>query len=217
MSAYVILSWDALREFFASNEEFPGGEVYKYQLEKTVGRTFISMDGPEHDIYRRLVTPAFRSRAAIRFVDEELTPLAHELLDGLVKKGEADLVTEFTNRLPFWAISQKLGLPEGYEDRQREWALAIMDRSLSAVQSSFEQAGKGPQFEALKPWLVGDSENLSQSDAAASLGITNGAVKVAIHRLRKAFRSAVETEIAQTLPSSDDVASELAYLIEVLS
>ncbi|RFC51774.1 MAG: RNA polymerase sigma-70 factor, ECF subfamily [Verrucomicrobia bacterium] len=99
----------------------------------------------------------------------------------------------------------------------REWALAIMDRSLSAVQSSFEQAGKGPQFEALKPWLVGDSENLSQSDAAASLGITNGAVKVAIHRLRKAFRSAVETEIAQTLPSSDDVASELAYLIEVLS
>jgi DNA-directed RNA polymerase specialized sigma24 family protein len=99
----------------------------------------------------------------------------------------------------------------------REWALAIMDRSLSAVQSSFEQAGKGPQFEALKPWLVGDSENLSQSDAAASLGITTGAVKVAIHRLRKAFRSAVETEIAQTVPSSDDVASELAYLIEVLS
>jgi RNA polymerase sigma-70 factor (ECF subfamily) len=92
-----------------------------------------------------------------------------------------------------------------------------MDRSLSAVQSSFEQAGKGPQFEALKPWLVGDSENLSQSDAAASLGITTGAVKVAIHRLRKAFRSAVETEIAQTVPSSDDVASELAYLIEVLS
>ena len=126
MSAFVILSWDALREFFASNEEFPGGEVYKYQLEKTVGRTFISMDGPDHDIYRRLVTPAFRSRAAIRFVDEELTPLAHELLDGLVEKGEADLVTEFTNRLPFWAISQKLGLPEGYEDRQREWALAIL-------------------------------------------------------------------------------------------
>jgi cytochrome P450 len=126
MPTFVILSWDALREFFASNEEFPGGEVYKYQLEKTVGRTFISMDGPDHDVYRRLVTPAFRSRAAIRFVDEELTPLAHQLLNGLVEKGEADLVAEFTNRLPFWAISQKLGLPEGFEDRQREWALAIL-------------------------------------------------------------------------------------------
>ena len=84
MPTFVILSWDTLREFFASNEEFPGGEVYKYQLEKTVGRTFISMDGTDHDIYRRLVTPAFRSRAAVRFVDEELTPLAHELIDGIV-------------------------------------------------------------------------------------------------------------------------------------
>ena len=126
MPTFVILSWDTLREFFASNEEFPGGEVYKYQLEKTVGRTFISMDGTDHDIYRRLVTPAFRSRAAVRFVDEELTPLAHELIDGLVGKGEADLIGDFANRLPFWAISRKLGLPEGFEDRQREWALAIL-------------------------------------------------------------------------------------------
>ena len=126
MPAFAILGWDALREFFASHEEFPGGEVYKYQLEKTVGRTFISMDGPEHDIHRRLVTPAFRSRAAIRFVDEELTPLAHDLIDGLADRGEADLITEFTDRLPFWAISRKLGLPGGFEDRQRAWALAIL-------------------------------------------------------------------------------------------
>jgi cytochrome P450 len=126
MPAFVILGWDVLRQFFASNDEFPGGEVYKYQLEKTVGRTFISMDGPDHEVYRRLVTPAFRSRAAVRFVDEELTPLADELLDDLSVRGEADLIAEFTNRLPFWAISRKLGLPEGFEDQQRAWALAIL-------------------------------------------------------------------------------------------
>ena len=126
MPAFVILGWDALRGFFAANDEFPGGEVYKYQLERTVGRTFISMDGPDHDVYRRLVTPAFRSRAAIRFVDQELTPLAEELLDGIVGLGEADLIEDFTNRLPFWAISRKLGLPRGFEDRQREWASAIL-------------------------------------------------------------------------------------------
>ncbi len=126
MPAFVILGWDALRGFFAANDEFPGGEVYKYQLERTVGRTFISMDGPDHDVYRRLVTPAFRSRAAIRFVDQELTPLAEELLDGIAGRGEADLIEDFTNRLPFWAISRKLGLPRGFEDRQREWASAIL-------------------------------------------------------------------------------------------
>jgi len=52
--------------------------------------------------------------------------LAHELLDGFVSDGEADLIAQFTNRLPFWAISRKLGLPEGFEDRQRAWALAIL-------------------------------------------------------------------------------------------
>lgn len=126
MPAFAILGWDTLREFFSASEAFPGGEVYKYQLEKTVGRTFISMDGADHDVYRRLVTPAFRSRSAIRFVDEELTPLANEILDSVVGLGKGDLVELFTNRLPFWAISRKLGLPEGFEDRQRAWALAIL-------------------------------------------------------------------------------------------
>ena len=126
MPAIALLGWEVSREFFAANDDFPGGEVYKYQLEKTIGRTFISMDGAEHDLYRRLATPAFRSRAAIRFVDEELTPLAGQLLDELAPRGEADLIEDFTNRLPFWAISRKLGLPEGFEDQQRQWALAIL-------------------------------------------------------------------------------------------
>ncbi len=98
-----------------------------------------------------------------------------------------------------------------------EWAHAIMDRSLSAVQSSFAQAGKSAQFEVLKPWLVGDTESLSQADAAAKLGISTGAIKVTIHRLRKEFRSAVESEISQTVPSPEDIAAELRYLVEVLN
>lgn len=99
----------------------------------------------------------------------------------------------------------------------REWAHALMDRSLTAVQTSFEQAGKSAQFQTLKPWLVGDTENLSQTEAAAKLGMSTGAIKVTIHRLRKEFRAAIEAEIAQTVPSPDDIATELRYLIEVLS
>lgn len=106
-----------------------------------------------------------------------------------------------------------------FPDKQfdREWAHAIMARSLSVVQTAFEKAGKGAQFELLKPWLVGDTDNLSQADAAAKLGVSTGAIKVTIHRLRKDFRSAVEAEIAQTVPSDDDVEGELRYLVEVLS
>ncbi len=99
----------------------------------------------------------------------------------------------------------------------REWAFAVMDRSLKAVQADFEKAGKSAHFEALKPWLVGDTDQLSQADAATLLGVTTGAVKVMIHRLRKTFRAAVEAEIAQTVPATEDIDEELRYLIEVLS
>jgi RNA polymerase sigma-70 factor (ECF subfamily) len=99
----------------------------------------------------------------------------------------------------------------------REWAFAVMDRSLKAVQADFEKAGKSAHFEALKPWLVGDTDQLSQADAASQLGVTTGAVKVMIHRLRKTFRAAVEAEIAQTVPVIEDIDEELRYLIEVLS
>jgi RNA polymerase sigma-70 factor (ECF subfamily) len=99
----------------------------------------------------------------------------------------------------------------------REWAFAVMDRSLKAVQADFEKAGKSAHFEALKPWLVGDTDQLSQADAASQLGVTTGAVKVMIHRLRKTFRAAVEAEIAQTVPATEDIDEELRYLIEVLS
>jgi RNA polymerase sigma-70 factor (ECF subfamily) len=98
----------------------------------------------------------------------------------------------------------------------REWAFVVMDLSLKAVQADFEKTGKATQFEALKPWLVGDTEALSQADAAAQLGVSTGAVKVMIHRLRKDFRAAVEAEIAQTVPATGDIGEELRYLIEVL-
>ena len=99
----------------------------------------------------------------------------------------------------------------------RGWALAVMENALTSIQTCLEEAGKGKQFEVLKPWLMGDMENLSQTDAAKELGLTTGAVKVAIHRLRKQFRDAVETEIAQTVSSPDEIEEELRYLIEVLS
>lgn len=99
----------------------------------------------------------------------------------------------------------------------REWALAVMDRSLDAVRHTFEESGKEKQFEVLKPWLVGDAESLSQSDAAAELGLKAGAVKVAIHRLRKQFSDAIRLEISQTVNTQAEVGEELRYLIEVLS
>ena len=105
--------------------------------------------------------------------------------------------------------------PESFFDR--EWALAVMARALEALEKEFTTAGKPEQFDALKPWLIGEAPSMSQADAARQLGLNEGAVKVVIHRLRKRFRDAVRTEIAQTLRDPSLVDEELRHLIEALS
>jgi RNA polymerase sigma factor (sigma-70 family) len=102
-------------------------------------------------------------------------------------------------------------------DFDRQWALAVMDRALTAMQKEFAGSGKSEQFDALKPWLVGETSAISQADAARQLGLNEGAVKVAIHRLRKRFREMVRSEIAQTLRDPGLVDEELRHLVEALS
>ena len=65
--------------------------------------------------------------------------------------------------------------------------------------------------------MLGEVESLSQADAARRLGLTEGAAKVAIHRLRKRFRELIKSEIAQTVDNATPVQDELRYLLEVLS
>ena len=98
----------------------------------------------------------------------------------------------------------------------REWALAIMDRALAVLQKEFTDAGKPNQYDILKPWLVGDTSAHSQAEAARQLDLSEGAVKVTIHRLRKRFREAVRSEIAQTLRDPKLVDEELGHLVEAL-
>jgi len=64
---------------------------------------------------------------------------------------------------------------------------------------------------------MGEVPSLSQADAARELGLSEGAVKVAVHRLRRRFRELVKAEIAQTVGDPAQVAEELRYLVEVLA
>ena len=94
---------------------------------------------------------------------------------------------------------------------------ALVERALDMLAQEFTASGKAEQFELLKPWLLGEVATLSQFDAAGRLGMTEGAVKVAVHRLRKRFRALVTAEIAQTMDDPSQVQEELRYLLDVLS
>jgi DNA-directed RNA polymerase specialized sigma24 family protein len=96
----------------------------------------------------------------------------------------------------------------------REWALTLIGRALAVLES--ESAGKPQLFETLKPWLDGGAET-SQADAARALGMSENAVKVAIHRLRTRLRELIRTEIAATVHDPAEAADELRHLIAVAS
>jgi DNA-directed RNA polymerase specialized sigma24 family protein len=106
-------------------------------------------------------------------------------------------------------------IPGAFFDR--EWALALMERALSVVEQDYGAAARSEQFQALKPWLMGHAPAISQAMAAQQLGMSEGAVKVAVHRLRKRFREAVRSEILQTVRDPALVDEELQHLIAALS
>lgn len=134
--AYLVSRFSELRAFFLDDQHFPGAPAYQETIMVQVGDTFISMENPSHDAYRQLATPAFRSRAVSRFVDESLTPLVHEVVDRFAARGQADLVAELARVLPFWAISRKLGLPPGDQERMRQLALAMFGETFSDLDSA---------------------------------------------------------------------------------
>lgn len=102
---------------------------------------------------------------------------------------------------------------------ERNWAIAVLDRATSRLASEFAAAGKGDVFEALKGFLEGGDHGSTYVEIAKSLGMSEGAVRVAVHRMRDRFRAIVRTEIAQTIakPSeSGSVDAELRYLLSVM-
>lgn len=130
MTAQLLTTFEAVRDFLTDDEQFPGGVIYRHATRPSIGSTFIDLDGDEHQRVRQLATPAFRSRAVRRFVDDELTPLAEEVLDRMFAAGGTDLAEWYVRILPFWSISRKLGLPIGTEERQRAWALALLSHTI---------------------------------------------------------------------------------------
>lgn len=104
--------------------------------------------------------------------------------------------------------------PDTYFDR--EWALHILERCITQLDREMEASGKSATFAVLKPWLTGAASQ-PQAEAARLLNLSEGAVKVAIHRLRQRFRELVREEIASTVSGSQEVDEEVRYLVEVLS
>ncbi|MEP4079729.1 RNA polymerase sigma factor [Haloferula sp.] len=105
--------------------------------------------------------------------------------------------------------------PDHHYDR--EWALALLAKVLDELEATSAAEGSIEQFNHLKPCLTADSQKIPYADIAAELGVTEGALRVAVHRLRKRYRNLLTAEITRTLSSPDSVDDEMHALFAALS
>lgn len=98
---------------------------------------------------------------------------------------------------------------------EKNWALSILEQTLQSVGEQYEQSGKSDLFESLKGFLTGD-ENLPYAQVAQSLGMKEGAIKVAVHRMRQRYGQQLRLQIAKTIEDPNEVDNELRSLFEAL-
>ena len=95
----------------------------------------------------------------------------------------------------------------------REWAVALLERVISKLQQEAVREGKGERFERLKSFLTMGKGEIPYASAAAALAMDEGAVRVAVHRLRKRYRELLKHEVADTLADPAMVDEELGVLL----
>ena len=96
----------------------------------------------------------------------------------------------------------------------RRWAMELLDRAMARLRAEFESKANGETFGALKGTLTGAEP--AREELAKQLGLTEGALKVAIHRLRQRYREVLRAEIAETVESPAEVDEEMRHLVRVL-
>ncbi len=99
---------------------------------------------------------------------------------------------------------------------ERRWAMTLLEQVLANLQQEYARAGNSPLFDELSDLLWGRDVTVSYAGIGERLGMTEGAVRAAMHRLRQRYRERLRAEVAHTLADVGDVDEELRYLIAVV-
>jgi RNA polymerase sigma-70 factor (ECF subfamily) len=167
---------------------------------------YLQSADPDRGRFRSFLLTAFK-----RFLSKERDRESTKRRGGGMKRLPLDF--EAGERRYSLEPAHEVTAEKVYEQR---WALTLLDRVFSRLREEFDQAGKQKEFNCLKVYLTGEAGTPSYRQAAAALAMTEGAVKVAVHRLRRRYRNLVREEIAQTVAGPGDVDEELRHLFAAL-
>lgn len=234
MSAFTTTQWTVV--LAAGQAGAPGGaealarlcEAYWYPLYahcRRLGRGPEDAQDLTQEFFRRLIEQEWLdgvSREKGRFRSFLLAALQHFLASereraNAQKRGGAAHITHLDTTSAETRYQRELADPAS-ADRlfDRQWALTLLDLVLTRLRAEQERAGKLAQFDALKPALLGDKAAGGYAELGAALGLSEGAVKVAVHRLRQRYRELLREEVAATVASTADVEDELQSLFAAL-
>jgi RNA polymerase sigma factor (sigma-70 family) len=100
---------------------------------------------------------------------------------------------------------------------ERRWALTLLEKVLGRLRAEYTRDGKAKAFEELKSTLTGERRAVPYAEIARRLDISEGAVKVAVYRLRQRYRGLLREEIAHTVSGPEQVEEEIRSLFSALS
>ena len=100
---------------------------------------------------------------------------------------------------------------------ERQWALTLLQRVLANLEADYSESGRRELFEKCRIYLTGSAGAPPYADTAEQLGMTEGALKVAVHRMRKQYREKLQEEVAQTVSSEAEVEDEIRALMTAVA
>lgn len=100
---------------------------------------------------------------------------------------------------------------------ERQWALALLEAVVQTLSAEYHAAGKPDLFLALRFTIAGDRQAVPYRELATTLTMTEPAIRVAVHRLRRRYREVLRQQIAQTVATPEDVEAELRALFAAVA
>jgi len=113
-------------------------------------------------------------------------------------------------------LSERSGNSTPAQIFEKRWALTLLDQVLARLRAEFSSPDKQALFEALKGSVLGEEAEASYQQIGLKLGMAEGAVKIAVHRMRQRYRELLRAEVAHTVQTTAEVDEELKHLAAVL-
>ena len=176
-------------------------------FEKLLAKDYLRVVDPEKGRFRTFLKTAIK-----RF-------LVHEWERGTAeKRGGGQVPLRFDTAMAeqrFQAETTNMLGPDQLYDRQ--WAFTLLEQVATRLEREYAEAGKAFDLKELKPYLTEERGRIPYARIASALRTSEGAARVAVHRLRKRFRELFREVIAETVSEPAEVEEEMRHVIGVLS